>query len=143
MADNADDASNWSLPGASHEAPRRHSGFAAAATGAQSLGPGATPAQVTFNRDELRAILNLYGRKVAAGEWRDYAIDFARDRAVFSVFRRTAETSLYRIEKEPRLAQRQGAFSVINAAGLVMKRGHELIRVLRVIDKDRFRVLAE
>jgi Protein of unknown function (DUF2794) len=98
--------------------------------------------QVSFNREELREILNLYGRKVAAGEWRDYAIDFTRERAVFSVFRRAAETPLYRIEKEPKLAARQGAFSVSNATGLIMKRGHELARVLRVLDKDRFQVLA-
>ena len=98
--------------------------------------------QVSFNRGELREILNLYGRKVAAGEWRDYAIDFTRERAVFCVFRRAAETPLYRIEKEPKLAARQGAFSVSNAAGLIVKRGHELARVLRVLDKDRFQVLA-
>ena len=103
-----------------------------------------TPASVTtFHRDELREILNLYGRKVAAGEWRDYAIDFARDRAVFSIFRRAAETPLYRIEKDPKLAARQGAFSVSNAAGLILKRGHDLARVLQVLDKDRFKLLAE
>ena len=143
MVDSADDESDWRLPGAAQERSRRDSGGAAAGAGALSSGAGATPDQVTFNREELREILNLYGRKVAAGEWRDYAIDFARDRAVFSVFRRAAETPLYRIEKEPRLALRQGAFSVSNAAGLVMKRGHELARVLRVLDKDRFRVLAD
>jgi hypothetical protein len=107
----------------------------------QSLG-GAGPArstpapfnQVTFSRRELRRILDLYGRKVAAGEWRDYAIDFLKDRAVFSVFRRTSEVPLYRIEKNPRLARRQGAFSVISATGLIVRRGHELDRVLRAID---------
>ncbi len=90
--------------------------------------------QVTFSRRELNRILDLYGRKVAAGEWRDYAIDFFKDRAVFSVFRRTSEVPLYRIEKNPKLARRQGAFSVISATGLIVRRGHELDRVLRSID---------
>ncbi|HEU4660401.1 MAG TPA: DUF2794 domain-containing protein [Pseudolabrys sp.] len=101
---------------------------------------GGTPAraplsQVTFSRRELNRILGLYGRKVAAGEWRDYAIDFLRDRAVFSVFRRSSEVPLYRIEKNPKLARKQGAFSVISATGLVVRRGHELDPVLRAIDK--------
>jgi hypothetical protein len=90
--------------------------------------------QVTFSRRELNRILDLYGRKVAAGEWRDYAIDFLKDRAVFSVFRRSSEVPLYRIEKNPKLARRQGAFSVISATGLIVRRGHELDRVLRSID---------
>ena len=91
--------------------------------------------QVSFNRAELRSILDLYARKVAEGEWRDYAIDFTRDKAVFSVFRRTSEVPLYRIEKDPKLARRQGAYVVIAASGLVLKRGHDLVRVLRVLDK--------
>src|SRR5665213_1509629 len=94
------------------------------------------PAQVTFSRPELRRILDLYGRKVAAGEWRDYAIDFLKDRAVFSVFRRTSEVPLYRIEKNPKLARRQGVYSVISATGLIVRRGHELDRVLRAIDRS-------
>jgi hypothetical protein len=93
--------------------------------------------QVTFSRPELRRILDLYGRMVAAGEWRDYAIDFLKDRAVFSVFRRTSEVPLYRIEKNPKLARRQGAYSVISATGLIVRRGHELDRVLRAIDKSQ------
>ena len=93
------------------------------------------PNRVTFNRLELHRILNLYGRMVADGEWRDYAIDFLRDRAVFSVFRHAAEVPLYRIEKNPKLARRQGAYSVITATGLIMRRGPELDRVLRVLDK--------
>jgi Protein of unknown function (DUF2794) len=97
--------------------------------------PKSIQAQVSFNREELREILDLYGRKVAAGEWRDYAIDFRRDKAVFSIYRRTAEMPLYRIEKEPKLARRQGAYSVVTALGLVLKRGHDLAKVLRVIDK--------
>ncbi len=91
--------------------------------------------QVSFDRNELREIFGLYGRKVAAGEWRDYAMDFLRDRAVFSVFRRTAEFPLYRIEKNPKLGRRQGAYSVIAPQGLILKRGHDLAQVLRVIDK--------
>jgi hypothetical protein len=91
-------------------------------------------AHVTFNRCELDRIFGLYGRKVAEGEWRDYAIDFLKDRAVFSVFRRSSEAPIYRIEKNPRLAQRQGAYSVVAATGLILRRGHELDRVLRAID---------
>jgi len=94
------------------------------------------PAQVTFSRRELNRILDLYGRKVAAGEWRDYAIDFLKDRAVFSVFRRSTEVPLYRIEKNPKLARKQGAYSVISATGLIVRRGHELDRVLRAIDSS-------
>ncbi|HEV2558634.1 MAG TPA: DUF2794 domain-containing protein [Microvirga sp.] len=91
--------------------------------------------QVSFDRHELRKILDVYGRMVAAGEWRDYAIDFTRDKAVFSIFRRSSEVPLYRVEKDPRLARRQGAYAVIAATGLILKRGHELDRVLRVLDK--------
>jgi hypothetical protein len=90
---------------------------------------------VFFTRKELTEILNLYGRKVAAGEWRDYAIDFGREKATFSVFRRASEVPLYRIEKNPRLARRQGAYSVIAATGLILKRGHDLARVLGVLEK--------
>src|SRR3712207_3427782 len=97
--------------------------------------PPAAPRQVTFNRAELRTILDLYARKVADDEWRDYAIDFTRDKAVFSVFRRTSEVPLYRIEKDPKLARRQGAYAVVAASGLILKRGQELARVLRVLDK--------
>ncbi len=91
--------------------------------------------RVTFNRLELNRILNLYGRMVAAGEWRDYAIDFLKDRAVFSVFRRASEVPIYRIEKDPRLARKQGAYSVISATGHILRRGHELERVLLAIDR--------
>lgn len=93
------------------------------------------PAVVTFDRRELSDILAVYGRKVAAGEWRDYALDFGREKAVFSVYRRSSEWPLYRIEKNPRNARRQGAYSVITATGLILKRGHELRRVLEVLDK--------
>jgi len=92
------------------------------------------PSRVTFERRELDRILHLYGRKVAAGEWRDYAIQFLKDRAVFAVFRRAAEMPLYRIVKDPALTRRQGAYAVVAASGRVLKRGHDLERVLRVID---------
>ena len=92
--------------------------------------------RVTFDRRELNRIFGLYGRKVAEGEWRDYAIDFLKDRAVFSVFRRSSEVPIYRIEKNPRLARRQGVYSVISATGLIVRRGHELDRVLRAIDRS-------
>ena len=91
---------------------------------------------IAFNREELSQILNVYGRKVASGEWRDYAIDFLRDKAQFSVFRRSSEVPLYRIVKDPSLARRQGAYSVVSATGLILKRGAELGRVLRVLDKS-------
>lgn len=91
--------------------------------------------RVAFDRRELFEILKLYGRKVAEGEWRDYAIDHLESQAVFSVFRRTAEAPLYRIEKTPKLANRQGLYAVIAQGGLVLKRGQDLSRVLAVIDR--------
>jgi Protein of unknown function (DUF2794) len=90
---------------------------------------------VMFDRRELMQVLNLYSRMVAAGEWKDYALDSLKECAVFSVFRRASETPLYRIEKTPRLARRQGAFSVVNANGMILKRGHELAGVLQVFDR--------
>ena len=93
------------------------------------------PKQVSFDRRELQMILNLYGRRVAEGEWRDYAIGFSPLKAVFAVFRRASETPLYTIEKNPALARRQGAYSVVSADGFILKRGHELDRVLAVLDK--------
>jgi hypothetical protein len=104
---------------------------------AQVLPFPAAPKRVSFDRSELQAILNLYGRMVAAGEWRDYAIDFTPDKAVFSIYRRSSEMPLYRIEKDPKLARKQGAYSVIVSTGLILKRGHELDRVLRVLDKPK------
>src|ERR1700743_3729278 len=108
---------------------------------ARNAAAGATPNRVTFNRFELNRILNLYGRMVSDGEWRDYAIDFLKDRAVFSVFRRASAVPIYRIEKNPKLARRQGAYSVISGTGLIVRRGHELDGVLRAIDKS-LRVVA-
>jgi hypothetical protein len=101
--------------------------------------PGREPEQVAFDRKELSAILGIYGRMVAAGEWRDYALAFLRDAAVFSVFRRAAETPLYRIEKHPRLRGRQGMYAVIAMDGHILKRGHDLAQVLRVFDRKLIR----
>ncbi|MEY9167981.1 hypothetical protein ABIE78_006100 [Sinorhizobium fredii] len=93
------------------------------------------PPPVTFHRRELDLILRLYGRMVGEGEWRDYAIDHLKDRAVFSVFKRAGEVPLYRIEKNPKLAAKQGTYSVLNAQGTILKRGHELTQVLKVFNK--------
>ena len=97
--------------------------------------PHATARRISFDRHELNHILRVYGRMVAAGEWRDYAIDHLREKAVFSIFRRTTEMPLYRVEKDPSLARRQGAYAVIAAGGYVMKRGHDLRQVLGVLEK--------
>jgi hypothetical protein len=90
--------------------------------------------QIAFDRTELRVIFTLYGRMVSQGEWRDYALDFRRDKAVFSIYRRSSEMPLYRVEKDPKLARRQGAYAVVAASGLVMKRGTDLARVLAVLE---------
>lgn len=96
---------------------------------------------VSFSRPELSRILTVYGRMVAAGEWRDYSMDFLRDAAVFSAFRRTSENPLYRIEKRPRLAQKQGQWAVIGADGRILKRGRDLELTLRVFDKVLIRAV--
>lgn len=106
--------------------------------------PGyAAPRQVGvfFERRELERLLRLYGRMVAAGEWRDYGMDGLQDYAVFSVFRRAAEAPLYRIEKRPALARKQGAWAIVGQGGHVLRRGHELEQVLRFFDKGRFSVV--
>ncbi|MDP2356498.1 MAG: DUF2794 domain-containing protein [Beijerinckiaceae bacterium] len=100
-----------------------------------SLTRASAPSVVSFNRSELGEILRLYGRKVAAGEWRDYALDFMPQRAVFSIYRRASEAPLYRIEKDPANARKQGAYSVIATTGLILRRGHDLARVISVLDK--------
>jgi hypothetical protein len=94
------------------------------------------PLPVTFHRRELDAILWIYGRMVGDGEWRDYAIDHLKDRAVFSVFKRSGEMPLFRIEKNPKLAAKQGAYSVVNTHGVILKRGHELQQVLKIFSKS-------
>jgi len=99
------------------------------------------PEVVFFDRRELNTILLLYGRMVAAGEWRDYAIDGRRDRAVFSVFRRSSEAPVYRIEKRPDLARKQGVWAVIGQNGAVLRRGHDLEPVLKVFEARRFRIV--
>ncbi len=103
--------------------------------------PSASPApeQVAFDRHELSIILGLYGRMVAAGEWRDYAMSFLREMAVFSIFRRAAENPIYRIEKHPRLRARQGMYALIGMDGQILKRGHDLPVVLRVLERKLIR----
>lgn len=97
-------------------------------------------AQVTFERFELNLLLNLYGKKVATGEWRDYALDFLPCKAIFSVFRRASEFPIYRIEKIPELDRRQGVYAVMNSGGQILRRGHQLDRVLRVLE-TKFKVI--
>src|SRR5580693_562151 len=104
---------------------------------------GAVVPEIHFDRTELNRILAVYGRMVAAGEWRDYALDFLEEAAVFSIFRRASEMPLFRVEKRPKLRGRQGQYCVIAAGGLVMKRGHELAQVLRVFDKKLLQALAD
>ncbi len=96
---------------------------------------------VAFHRTELQPILSLYGRFVAAGDWRDYGISTLKDRAVFAVFRRTAEQPLYRIEKQPKMRLRQGQYAVIGAEGQVLKRGDDLRQVLRVLERKLIRAV--
>jgi len=96
---------------------------------------------VFFQRRELQQLLSLYGRMVAAGEWRDYGVGASPEAAVFAVFRRTSEAPLYRIEKRPELARRQGAWALLGQGGMVLRRAEELAQVLRFFDKHRFRVV--
>jgi hypothetical protein len=91
---------------------------------------------IAFDRRELMQILSVYGRKVSQGEWRDYAMDFLKDRALFSIYARVSERPLYVVEKNPKLRNRQGQYMVINQEGRVLKRGHDLGQVLRVLDPD-------
>jgi len=100
-----------------------------------------TEQDVMFHRLELNMILSLYGRMVAAGEWRDYGISAMRDVAIFSVFKRTAEQPLYRIEKRPKLRLKQGMYSVIGMDGQILKRGHELKPVLHVLERKLIRAV--
>ena len=108
---------------------------------ARDMSPVTVP-QVTFDRLELNQILTLYGRMVSAGEWRDYALDFLDEVAVFSIFRRASEMPLFRIEKRPKLRGRQGQYSVMAAGGVILKRGHELAQVLKVFDKKLLKALS-
>ena len=108
--------------------------------GARDMLPARVP-QVTFDRPELNRILTVYGRMVACGEWRDYALDFLDEVAVFSVFRRSAEMPLFRIEKRPRARAKQGQYSVIAAGGVILRRGHDLALVLKIFDKKLLKAL--
>jgi hypothetical protein len=104
-------------------------------------GEPSQPDVVAFDRRELSRILDVYGRMVAIGEWRDYAIDHRRERAVFSIFRRAAESPVYRIEKCPKDARRQGAYSVLGMDGRILRRGHDLRTVLRVLERKLIRAV--
>lgn len=101
----------------------------------------ATRPQISFDRSELHRILTLYGRMVSAGEWRDYAIDFREDVAVFSIFRRACEMPLFRIEKRPKFRTKQGQYSVMAGGGLILRRGHDLVQVLKIFDKKLLKAI--
>lgn len=121
--------------------PRSGPGSGDAGSGERS-GPGGSSASrmvpvVAFHRRELDLILRIYGQRVASGEWRDYAIDHLKDRAVFSIFRRASEMPLFRVEKVPKNARRQGAYAVVGTGGTVLKRGSDLAQVLKVFEKKR------
>ena len=111
------------------------------ADGARTFQPAAVT-ETRFDRTELNRILTVYGRMVAAGEWRDYALDFLEEVAVFSIFRHSSEMPLFRVEKRPRLRARQGQYAVIAAGGLVLRRGHDLAQVMKVFDKKLLKALA-
>ncbi|HEX7783514.1 MAG TPA: DUF2794 domain-containing protein [Sphingobium sp.] len=104
---------------------------------------GQKPAQTGFDRQELMRIMDLYGRMVSAGHWRDYAIDMGKDAAIFSAFRRSAERPEYRIEKRPELRNRQGMWALIGEAGAVLKRGAELGPVLAPVERKLMRLIEE
>ena len=95
--------------------------------------------QIAFNRKELGIILSVYGHMVSNGDWKDYAIDMLRERAVFSIYRRASELPIYQVIKTPALRQKQGEFSVVAHGGLILKRGHDLRTVLKVFDRKRFK----
>ena len=103
--------------------------------------PSSVGGVVFFERRELDQLMRLYGRMVAAGEWRDYGIAGLSDHAVFSIFRHAAEAPLYRVEKRPALARKQGAWAVTGQGGMILKRGHDLAQVLKIFDKGKFAVV--
>ncbi|WP_421789451.1 DUF2794 domain-containing protein [Hyphobacterium sp.] len=105
------------------------------------ISASAHAAPVMFERKELDAILSVYGRLVASGDCKDYAIDGLSDRCVFSIFRRASEFPLYRIEKTPANARRQGAWKILAPGGAILKRGHDLVHLLKFFDKRRFQVI--
>jgi len=112
-----------------------NSGMRSGLPGSVVAFPGRVPNQIAFDREELQRILDLYGRMVAAGEWRDYAMEFAKDVAVFAAFRRTAEQPQARIEKRPALRKKQGMWALYGEHGQVLKRGHELANVLAPVER--------
>lgn len=99
------------------------------------------PQQTAFDRRELSRIMDLYGRMVSAGQWKDYALDFRRDAAIFSAFRRTAERPEYRVEKRPSLRNKQGMWALIGENGMILKRGHELAGVLAPVERKLMRLI--
>jgi len=99
------------------------------------------PGPVFFDRRELDLILRVYGRMVAAAEWRDYAMVGHKDVAEFAVFRRSGDAPLYRIEKRPALRLKQGQWAVIGEGGMVLRRGRDLAQVLRVFDSRKFTIV--
>ena len=105
--------------------------------------PGQGPSQVGFDRLELTRILDLYGRMVAAGEWRDYAMDFGRDAAQFLAFRRAAERPQALLEKRPALRSKQGMWTLFGEAGQVIKRGHELAGVLSPLERRLLKIVGD
>ncbi|NJR80195.1 DUF2794 domain-containing protein [Sphingomonas corticis] len=109
----------------------------------RSPGAGAPPTQIGFDRPELTRILDLYGRMVAAGHWRDYAIELGRDAAIFAAFRRAAERPEFRIEKRPALRARQGMWALVGEAGQVVKRGHELAPVLAPVERRLMKLVED
>ena len=111
--------------------------------GPATSGAGWANGRIRFDRAELKHILNIYGCMVVAGEWRDYAVDFLDDAAVFSIYRRTSEMALYRVEKRPKLKDRQGQYAVIAASGHVLRRGHDLSAVLLVLQKKAVKAVRE
>lgn len=138
------ESEDWSSPGL--RGPVAHfngvAGSAAHPKNAPMNAVKPVPQMVTFDRRELGIILRAYGYRVADGEWRDYAIDHLDDRAVFSIFRRSSECPIYRIEKIPALARKQGQYQVIAASGAILKRGRDLAVALRVLDKPKLRLVS-
>ena len=110
-------------------------------TGSAQPASHQSPAQIFFDRRELGHILRIYGRMVARGEWRDYAMSATKDQAVFAIFRRASERPLYTVEKTPKLARRQGAFALKGEQGQILKRGHDLASVLRELDRKSLKII--
>ena len=102
-----------------------------------------TPSQVGFERRELDRILNLYGRMVAAGHWKDYAMDMRRDVAIFAAFRRASERPQIRIEKRPAERNRQGMWSLHGEQGQILKRGHDLAGILAPVERKLMKLVAD